>query len=362
MTVYRVIIWGAGNIAREALKYVSSTVKIIGFLDNNPDIKEFEGLNALEKEKIGEYEYDYIVICSVYDKEIYRQLIGMSVEASRILMNPVLKAQSYEIYKHNFFKRKWISLLGRAEKPELFISGISYHNDGIDEQIILKKTGKRAFNFAMRGQDIFYDFQIAKLLDRNGYLEKTMHYIVGLCYYSFEYDMSKSVHGWEIIRYYSFIREQHNLASAVPFGDFTENVKSYLEECAVYYELFHTKTKHIVNDEEGRRTAEQDFNKNYPVTVWENRIILREFLNFLIDRQIKPVIVIMPAVKGYVGGVPKKFRERFYDSLAVCAGNVQILDYFGYYYGDVSDYYHVSHFNKNGAEKFTEKLIGDIYW
>ncbi len=361
MDICRIILWGAGNTAREAMKHISEAVEILGFLDNNPDIKEFEGLYALEKENIKDYDFDYIVICSIYYKDIFQQLISMEVEKSKILINPVSKAQSYQMYKADCFMSKWRSLL-ESKKPEIFISGISYHNDGIDEQVFGREIGKEAFNFANRGQDIFYDFQIAKLLDRKGFLENTTHYIVGLCYYSFEYDMSKSVNGWEIIRYYPLIEEQHNFASAVPFEKFVNKAKDYLEKNEIYYKLFHRQYEHVVSDEEGRKTAEADFNKNHPVTVWENKLILKQFLNFLKEKRIKPVIVIMPAVEGYVKGVPRGFKDRFYDALSECDENIQILDYFGQYYGNSSDYYHVSHFNKKGAEKFTKKLVKDICW
>ena len=52
MNTYRIILWGAGNTAREALKFVSKSVKILGFFDNDPKITEFEGLHALDKENI----------------------------------------------------------------------------------------------------------------------------------------------------------------------------------------------------------------------------------------------------------------------------------------------------------------------
>lgn len=41
--IYKIILWGAGNTAKEALEYISDTVVIIGILDNNPTIKEFGG-------------------------------------------------------------------------------------------------------------------------------------------------------------------------------------------------------------------------------------------------------------------------------------------------------------------------------
>lgn len=42
--IYKIILWGAGNTAKEALEYISDTVVIIGILDNNPTIKEFGGV------------------------------------------------------------------------------------------------------------------------------------------------------------------------------------------------------------------------------------------------------------------------------------------------------------------------------
>lgn len=360
---YRIIIWGAGDIAREVIKHKSEKVEVLGFLDNNPAIKEFEGLQALDKNKIHEEDYDYIVICSHSYKEIYAQLLSMDVNSEKILDNPIPKAGIYSLYQADFFARKWNALL-QHRKMEIYISGISYHNDGIDDSVFGEMIGKEAFNLANRAQDIFYDYQIAKLLDSENLLQNTTHYIVGLCYYSFDYDLSKSQGGWEITRYYPYIKEQHNLVSACPFETFVCKIKEYIEKNKIYYCLFNESGSYIVNDEEGLKTAKMDFKKNNPITVWENKEILKQFIAFLKDRAIKPIIVIMPAVEGYVKGCPETLKQRFYDSLLECVEgmNVQILDYFGKYYTDISDYYHVSHFNHQGAVKFTKRLIQDIIW
>ena len=362
---YRIMIWGAGDIAREVIKYKNEKVEVIGFLDNNPAIKEFEGLRALDKNKIHEEDYDYFVICSRSYKEIYAQLLSMGVNSNKILDNSYQKAEIYSAYQSDFFMKKWNALLQRR-KIEIYISGISYHNDGIDDSVFGEMIGKEAFNLANRAQDIFYDYQIAKLLDNENLLQNTTHYIVGLCYYSFDYDLSKSGKGWEITRYYPYIKEQHNLASACPFETFVSKTKEYIEKNEIYYCLFNKRSSNIyvVDDEEGLKTAQVDFKKNNPITVWENKEILKQFIAFLKERSIKPVIVIMPAIEGYVKGCPKKLKQRFYDSLLECVEGVevQILDYFGKYYADISDYYHVSHFNHQGAVKFTKRLIRDIIW
>lgn len=360
---YRIIIWGAGQIARETLSYKSDTVDVLGFLDNNPEIKEFEGLQALEKEDIYKDGYDYIVICSRSYEEINNQLLELGVERDRILINPIHRAQLYFIYQSDFFIKKWNALRNRR-KTEIYISGISYHNDGIEESVFADRIGKTAFNFANRGQDIFYDYQIAKLLEREKLLQDTTHYIVGLCYYSFDYDLSKTGNGWEIIRYYPYIMDSHNLITAETFEAFVNETKDYMGKNEVCYRLFDKNPVHIVNDVQGQKEAKGDFKKNNPVTVWENKAILKQFLLFLIDKSIKPIIVIMPAIEGYVKGCPQEMKKRFYDSLRECIEglDIQVLDYFGKYYGDISDYYHVSHFNRRGAVKFTERLIQDIIW
>ncbi|MBO5144618.1 MAG: hypothetical protein J6C19_03660 [Lachnospiraceae bacterium] len=361
--IYKIILWGAGNTAKEALQYISNTVVIIGVLDNNPAIKEFEGIPVLEKKHISTYDYDYIVICSIYYEEIYRQLLHMGISAYKILEYSFFKSERYRIYRADFFAGKW-RILEKREKPEIFISGISYHNDGIDEDIFHEEVGKSSFNFALRGQDIFYDYQIVKLLDRESFLQNTTHYIIGLCYYSFEYDMSKSTNAWEIIRYYPYIQEQHNLATACSFEKFVRDMESKIIEEEIYYKIFRKRKAYELNSEAGREQAKADFNKNYPITVWENKNIFKEFLIFLKERNIKPIVVIMPAMQEYVLACPQRFKKNFYETLRECVTDqdIQILDYFGDYYGEVSDYYHVTHFNKLGAKKFTKKLARDIVW
>lgn len=217
---------------------------------------------------------------------------------------------------------------------------------------------------ANRAQDLFYDYQIAKLLDNEKLLKNTTHYIVGLTYYSFDYDLSKTRNGWEIIRYYPYIKEQHNLASGSDFETFVCYTKEYIERNIICHHLFNKEVSYIVDDEEGKNVALKDFKKDNPITVWENKEILKQFFSFLIEREIKPIVVIMPAVEGYVQGCPWAVKKRFYDSLLECIADrdIQILDYFGKYYGSISDYYHVSHFNHEGAVKFTKRLIQDIIW
>ncbi len=362
---YRIIIWGAGNIGREALQHVSDWVEVLGFMDNNASIKEFGGLKRLEMEELRKKDrYDFVVICSVFFKEIYRQLVGGGVKPEKILYDPMLRSRHYEVWQLDLFKRKWQEFLEREKRPEIMVSGISYHRNGIDAQTLTEGTGKEAFNFANKGQDIFYDYQIAKLLEERNDLDFVTHYVIGLCYYSFELDLSKTLNGWEIIRYYPYIRDPHNLMENSEFGKFVEKTEQYFQSIRIYYELFHKRYPYTLNEEDGAETARRDFAKSHPVTVWENKELFRQFLALLEKKKIKPVVVIMPAMKSYVEACPADFKGRFYDALEACLDgrDIQILDYFGSYYGEPEDYYHISHFNLDGARKFTGKLVKDIIW
>ncbi len=161
------------------------------------------------------------------------------------------------------------------------------------------------------------------------------HYLIGLCYYSFELDLSRTLNGWEIIRYYPYIRDPHNLVDRAEFAGLVKTTEQYFQSVKIYYELFQKRYPYTLNMEDGAETAKRDFAKSYPITVWENKKLFRQFLVLLERKKIKPVIVIMPAMQSYVEACPADFKERFYDALEEClAGrNIQILDYFGTYYG-----------------------------
>lgn len=362
-SLYRIIIWGTGNTTKKAMNYLSDHIELIGFCDNAPNILQFMGFPILKLEEVNQISFDYIVICSIYAADIYAQLTEYGIPASSILIYDLTKSEQFFIYSLNPFEKKWLSVCSE-EAAEVIISDISYHNDGIDADTFLRSAGKKAFNCALRGQDLFYDKKIAELLEKDGLLNCVRYWCIGLSYYSFEYDMSKASNAWEIIRYYPYIKEPHNLMQREWFNEYVNIRKKEISNWEIYYHIFGKRPKYEISYDSAKACAIADFNKNYPITRWENKKILQSFVQFLLNRNIKPIIVVMPAVQGYVENCPSKFKHNFYHDLQECLNgeDIQILDYFGSYYGAFDDWYHVSHFNKKGAERFTEKLIQDIKW
>lgn len=148
------------------------------------------------------------------------------------------------------------------------------------------------------------------------------------------------------------------------FGQWCENMQGEMKQHGIYEKLFERRLVGELTYEQGRQTATADYNKNYPSTVYENKKILAEYVNFLEEKGVKPIVVVMPATRYYTKFCDLGLKTRFYNDLQEVIGSrkIQVLDYF-----DKLDYpdeywYHVNHFNKTGAKIFTEQLVKDIAW
>lgn len=181
-----------------------------------------------------------------------------------------------------------------------------------------------------------------------------------------EYDYSKSRGAHGIIRYYPEISDPHNMMNSAFYPSYAEKeIRRLTQQCDGLSPVFDMKRPACkISEEEGKRAAQIDFNKQYPLTLFENQCILNSYLTFLEANDIKPIIVIMPAHSYYTRYVPGEKRALFYHALneVLTMHDVQVLDYLDNFDCPDTCYYHVSHFNETGAEEFTKQLIRDIEW
>lgn len=85
---YDVIIFGLGNTAQAAIEYIKMRFNVIGCSDNDLSkhiIADELGFKFINPSKLSSMKYDYILIVSVYDEEIWKQLIDNDVEQEKIL-------------------------------------------------------------------------------------------------------------------------------------------------------------------------------------------------------------------------------------------------------------------------------------
>lgn len=80
--VMNIFIFGTGNAAvfyiKDNKEFFENNIEIIAFVDNNEkkQKQKFIGKEVIAPDCIFKYNYDIILICSVYEEEIYEQLVS----------------------------------------------------------------------------------------------------------------------------------------------------------------------------------------------------------------------------------------------------------------------------------------------
>ena len=88
----KIIIFGAGVGGKKTLENLSVNDLILCFVDNDSKKHGTEicGYKVCKPSDILTMDYDYILIGSMYHKDIKNQLIGMGVTERRIVVDPEL--------------------------------------------------------------------------------------------------------------------------------------------------------------------------------------------------------------------------------------------------------------------------------
>ncbi|WP_252234909.1 D-alanyl-lipoteichoic acid biosynthesis protein DltD [Clostridium sp. CH2] len=363
--IYNIIIFGTGSTAERLSKNLNSNINILCYLDND-DKKwgnKFKGKLILEPKEINNLKYDYVVIASQFNSDIFSQLIKYGVSSCKIFeyldfLNNVYNPFEYKI---NLFEQNYLDY-------EVLITGISYFVTGIDENILDKK----GINFAFDSQDLYYDYSISKYLLEN-YNTNIRYAIIGLNYYSFQYDLSLSSMKDNIKLYYPKLKKSNNF-------DLKENNYNRLvinKNIANKILIINNNNgKYKLNNvliplaqqknlyEVGRNQAELDCNKNYPQTVKKNKIILKKYLDLLKECNIAPIIVICPTSKYYYENFSERIRNEFFQIINEIKKeyDFQYIDYFKSKLFDDNMFYDVSHLTYEGGKKFTNILNRVIKW
>lgn len=364
--MYDVIIFGTGVSSQLVMNVLNDSCRIIAFLDNNPRaLGTKNAVPVLCPDKINNIKYDFIVIGSQYNQEIYKQLISLNVEKTKIL-------QFYKVLDSEFDYIENAINMFRSSKIqyEMLATGISYCYVGLRAELMKK----RCFTFAFGSQDIYYDYNIIKYILKN-YPNKTnslRYCLIGLNYYTFQYDMSLSSMKNKVMLYYKNIGLLHNNF------EISNHYEEYLISKNIADKIFRIGKDGKYDydwvveklpieksmEELGKEQAERDCDKNYPRTVEENRRILREYIELLKNNGIKPIIVIFPASKYYTKYFSKRIENEFKSIISelMKEHRLQYIDYFRSELFVDDDFADVSHLSFSGAEKFTRILNDIIEW
>lgn len=366
---YNVLIFGTGTSA----VYLESgldknKVNIIGYIDNNKGKQDtyYKEKNIYAPIEAINMDFDYILIASQYNDEILTQLLSYGIDYKKIFQFFLFLNVCGDNHKRK------INLFLQNENYELLCTGISYAAIGFQEKVCSKKS----FNFALGSQDLYYDYNIIKyLFETHPYKVKKVKYcIIGLSYYSFQYDLSLSAMKYKCYVYRDTINKYNNYNIDKNFEKYFEaSLNIFNNICLKGEEKLHTFNRNkiykesIVKEEikdKGRVQAEGDCNKNYPNTVIENKKIFKEYIEFLKAKNIKPIIVVFPAMSYYTKYFSKKIELEFKEIISEFKKeyDFQYIDCFRMENFDNKYFADVSHLNKEGGEEFTRILNEKIIW
>lgn len=79
--MHKILIFGCGNAGQKIFQKIKNSFQILAFVDNN---KKLQGTRIFEKEvvlpeKIKEFDYDFLLIASMYKNEIKIQLVSQNI-------------------------------------------------------------------------------------------------------------------------------------------------------------------------------------------------------------------------------------------------------------------------------------------
>ncbi len=382
---YKIIVYGITQYYFLLQKIINGDrAEIIAYSDINDDNigKSMQGLEIIDINKIDLYEYDYLLLLGGIDDELLVHLFN----AGKLHRGKIFNfCRHFLVDSDCNFYTKYYNFMDSDKKFEGFITGLSYFESGINTEFLKK----RFFNFAVATQDLFFDYQLIKYALEFENFKNTLKYnIIGMPYYGFGFDLSKS-RNVRTIRteiYYPILGTIHNYENGEAFKREYEIYKSICSKVfrhdyarIIYESLKHDGLKVL---EDAKRTEfdsrnltidernvliediKRDFNKHYPLTVKENIDIMKAYLQLLELNNIKPIILCSPVTKLYRDHASREIKYEFYNIINELKLNhtFQFIDYFESEQFSDDEFSDSSHLNYEGSKKFTNILNDIIEW
>ncbi|GFZ30976.1 hypothetical protein CSC2_15020 [Clostridium zeae] len=362
--VKKIIVIGVNKLSNKIGSLIDKgKYEIIAFISDDVELrgKWLNGIPIHGSEESKWIKYDYVISASNSNWHLQEN-------NSINIYDYIKRYYDYEIYRAYDY---YVKCKGSLDS---FVTGISYAEVAINTQ----QLPYNIINLAVSSQDLFYDYEWAKMVLNNNEIAKNIKFaIIGLSYYSFEYDLSKSNFKDRVYMYYSIFKtchshpyydeiiksynKFHKVASKIFKRDYMDSIYSLLKENSD--SLWESLVSGVMDEEVIERDkwmVEKDCDKNYPLTVEENTMILKKYLSLLKSKEIKPIVVICPVSKHYYSKFSPRIKAEFIDIMNKIKNefDIEVLDYFESKEFTDQDFYNVSHLNKDGAKKFT-KLLND---
>jgi len=239
---------------------------------------------------------------------------------------------------------------------------------------------RKFVNLANPTQDLFYDFEMFKHgLKYSENVKNIKYCIIGLCLYSFNYDLASSkANMCRSIYYYPVVNSMHNFIHKEIYEKFFKDFHNKVNQVfnADFHMIIFNKYKQLYKQilEQGRNkefcskslsdeeinnildNISKEFNKDYPETRIENVRIFKKYLQLVKENGIKAIIVIPPLSKFYEQHVSKKMMEETLEIINESKNEYEFtfIDFSKNELFEEKHFTDGSHLNKKGSEIITD--------
>lgn len=260
--------------------------------------------------------------------------------------------------------------LNENNEIQAIITGLSYGLAGIDAREM-----KHTINFCMHSQDLYYDYQHAKraVLTGKGKIRKCY---ITMGYYSLFYDMSLSVNKGRCSQIYGPLfgdyhhaeklseekREGKEIEKYRWFAhEFFAGEPSYYglavtrEAISEFYYIYEKEWLEVTKEDREKMAADAALKHNKHIkrteTFRENVEIIEEYIHFLVQNDIMPIVIIMPFSREYKSHLLKEYKGILLHVLEILPYRIEFMDMNDLDVFKMDDFLDMTHLNQKGAVK-----------
>lgn len=154
-----IIIWGTGRYYDKLTVYlreciIRKEIHIIALVSSYEEAFQFlEGIPVIKPERINEYNFDYLIVASDFEKEIIKEAINY-VEAKKIICGSITESNYFDFYRYFKIRESNMSIVSDS-----CWGGFVYHLLGMEFTSPLINTYILEEDFLRLISDIRYWFR-----------------------------------------------------------------------------------------------------------------------------------------------------------------------------------------------------------
>lgn len=296
-----VIIYGVDNSTKRLeIEYLldSDKYRILAYSDSFHHYKYWGGRPFIPIEDIGRCECKYIIV-ACDSTEVYSE-IKSNLEKNGVPADKIIRHYFFK-FSHRLMNYYLDELFTQSPLPyEGIILGNSYALRGINTSCL----SKCFCNLGWHGLDMYYSYKLLKYLKQTSpsKMADIKYVILVFPYYFFNYDMSVSLYQIQTGQIWalSHLEDWHNIYK---LPEFREYRRMYL----INKELFgknvnrNSLSAWSGNDnlvfnwrEEKEHKLSHTWSCIHTATIQENIAVFHELLEFIMENNIKPILLITP--------------------------------------------------------------------